>query len=87
MNLRASFNYRHKYLTSFNANESRAGYAAARPTLDIKTLYNINRRISVYLDVVNVLKEPDRQTQFGFGRANTTHLMSPQFFFGVNLRQ
>ncbi len=87
VNLRASFNYRHKYLTSFNANESRAGYAAARPTLDIKTLYNINRRISVYLDVVNVLKEPDRQTQFGFGRANTTHLMSPQFFFGVNLRQ
>ena len=87
VNLRASFNYRHKYLTSFNANESRAGYAAARPTLDLKTLYNINRRISVYVDVVNVLKEPDRQTQFGFGRANTTHLMSPQFFFGVNLRQ
>lgn len=87
VNLRATFNYRHKYLTGFNANESRAGYAAARPTLDIKTLYNINRRISVYLDVVNVLKEPDRKTQFGYGRYNTIHLMDPQFFFGVNLRQ
>lgn len=87
VNLRATFNYRHKYLTGYNANESRAGYSAARPTLDIKTLYNINRRVSVYLDVVNVLKEPDRYTQFGYGRANTVHLMDPQFFFGVNMRQ
>jgi len=87
VNLRATFNYRHKYLTGFNANESRASYAAARPTLDLKTLYNINRRMSVYLDVVNVLMEPDRERLVGFGRVNTVHLMSPQFFFGVNLRQ
>lgn len=86
VNLRASYNYRHRYLTGFNVNESRAGYIAARDTLDIKTLYNITRRVSVYLDVVNVLMEPDRQTQFGYGRPNTTHLMRPQFFFGVNLR-
>ena len=87
LNLRASYNYRHRYLTGFNANESRAGYAAARDTLDIKTLYNITRQVSVYLDVVNVLMEPDRQTQFGFGRPNTTHLMRPQFFIGMNLRK
>lgn len=87
VNLRATFNYRHKYLTGFNANESRASYAAARPTLDIKTLYNINRRISVYFDVVNVLMEPDRERLVGFGRVNTVHLMSPQFFFGANFRQ
>lgn len=87
VNLRASFNYRHRYLTGFNANESRATYAAKRPTLDLKTLYNINRHFSVYLDVVNVLMEPDRQTQFGYGRAQTTHLMRPQFFFGVNARK
>lgn len=87
LNLRASLNYRHKYLATFNANESRAGYIPARPTLDIKTLYNFDRRISVYLDIVNVLKEPDRQTQFGFGRPNLTHIMSPQLFFGINYRQ
>jgi iron complex outermembrane recepter protein len=86
LNLRASYNYRHRYLSGFNANESRAGYIAVRETLDLKTLYNITRRVSVYLDVVNVLMEPDRQTQFGFGRPNTTHLMRPQFFFGMNLR-
>lgn len=86
LNLRASFNYRHKYLLTFNANESRAVYAAARPTLDLKTLYNINRRVSVYLDVVNVLMQEDRETQFGYGRPQTTHLMRPQFFFGINLR-
>jgi hypothetical protein len=58
----------------------------ARPTLDIKTLYNINRRFSAYLDVVNVLMNPDRETQFGFDRPQTTHLMRPQFYFGLNAR-
>ncbi len=86
LSLRASFNYRGKYLTGFNPNESRSTYAHARPTVDLKTLYNVNRTFSVYLDVVNVLMNPDRQTEFGFGRPQTTHLMRPQFFFGVNGR-
>lgn len=87
VNLRASFNYRDRYLTAFNANESRAQYAAKRPTVDIKTLYNINRRLSVYLDVVNILTQPDRQNQWGYGRPSVTHYMVPQFFFGINARQ
>jgi TonB-dependent receptor len=86
LNLRASYNYRDRYLVGFNANESRATYAAARPTLDLKTLYSFNRRLSMYLDVVNVTMTPDRERQFGFGRPQTTHLMRPQVFFGVNLR-
>ncbi len=86
VNLRVSYNYRHKYLTGFNANESRATYAAARPTLDLKTIYNVNRRLSLYLDVVNVLMNPDRETQFGYDRPQTTHLMRQQVFFGANLR-
>ena len=86
VNLRASYNYRHKYLTGFNANESRATYAAARPALDLKALYNVNRQLSLYLDVVNVLMNPDRETQFGYDRPGTTHLMRQQFFFGANFR-
>jgi TonB-dependent receptor len=85
-NLRASYNYRDKYLASFNANESRAVYFAARPTVDVKTLFNVNRRLSLYLDVVNVFMQPDRETQSGYGRPQTTHLMRPQFFFGANFR-
>ena len=86
-NLRANLNYRHTYLSTYNANESRAGYTPRRQTLDLKALFNINRRFSVYLDVVNALKEPDRQTQFGYGRPNLSHIMSPQVLFGVNYRQ
>ncbi|MGH7946981.1 MAG: TonB-dependent receptor domain-containing protein, partial [Opitutaceae bacterium] len=86
-NLRATFNYRDKYLVGFNANESRATYATIRPTLDLKTLYSINRHFSVYFDVVNVFMEPDRERQFGFGRPQTTLLMRPQFSFGINARQ
>ena len=84
--LRVSYNYRGQYLTGYNVNESRSTYAHARPQVDLKTLYNLNRRFSIYLDVVNVLMNPDRQTEFGYGRPQTTHLMRPQFFFGVNAR-
>jgi outer membrane cobalamin receptor len=86
LNLRASFNYRHHYLSAFNANESRAVYFARRPVLDLKMLYNLNRSYSLYLDVNNVLTQPDRETQFGYGRPQTTHLMRPQFMFGLNGR-
>jgi outer membrane receptor protein involved in Fe transport len=86
VNLRASLNYRDRYLGTFNANESRAAYFALRRTVDVKTLYNVNRRLSLYLDVVNIFMNPDRETQFGYGRPQTTHLMRPQFFFGANLR-
>ena len=37
ISLRASYNYRARYLSGFNANESRSTYAHARPTVDIKT--------------------------------------------------
>jgi TonB-dependent receptor len=86
ISLRATYNYRGRYLSGFNANESRATYFHARRTVDLKTLYNINRNFSAYLDVVNVFMNPDRQTEFGYGRPQTTHLMRPQFFFGINAR-
>lgn len=84
--IRVSYNYRGKYLTGFNANESRSTYAHSRPVVDVKTQYNISRNYSLYLDVVNVFMQPDRQIEFGYGRPQTTHLMRPQFFFGVNGR-
>jgi hypothetical protein len=86
-NLRVQYNHLGKYLTGFNANESRATYAAERPTVDIKTLYNVSRNFSVYLDVVNVFTNPDREREFGYGRSQTVHLMRPQFFFGINARK
>ncbi|MGH8018843.1 MAG: TonB-dependent receptor [Opitutaceae bacterium] len=86
VSLRAAFNYRHEYLVAFNANESRRQYAAARPTLDLKMLYNFNRNISAYLDIVNVTMTPDRERLFGYGRFQRIDLMRPQFLFGVNMR-
>ena len=34
---------------------------------EFKTLYNLNRHFSVYLDVVNVFMNPDREREFGYG--------------------
>lgn len=86
LSLRVSYNYRGRYLTGYNVNESRATYAHARPQVDVKTLYNLSRTLSLYLDVVNVFMNPDRQAEFGYGRPQTTHLMRPQIFFGINGR-
>ena len=41
-------------------------------------------RYDFYLDLVNVLYEPDRVLEFYGGRPNDMKLMSPQVFFGVS---
>ncbi len=86
VSLRASYNYRGRYLTGYNANESRATYLSARPVIDIKTLFHVSKHYDVYLDVVNVTTTPDRRTEVGYGRVAGLSTMYPQFFFGINGR-
>jgi TonB-dependent receptor len=86
VSLRLQYNYSGRYLSSFNANQSRLIYAKARPIVNIKTEYHISRRYDFYLDVVNVLNEPDRVLEFYGGRPNDMKLMSPQVFLGVIAR-
>lgn len=86
VSLRGSLNYRGRYLSGYNANESRATYLHARPAVDLKTLFHLSKRFDVYLDVVNVTDIPDRYTEFGYGRPNLIQWLHPQLFFGVNAR-
>jgi outer membrane receptor protein involved in Fe transport len=86
LSLRLQYNYAGRYLSSFNANQSRLVYAKARPIFNIKTEYHISRRYDFYLDVVNVLNEPDRVLEFYGNRPNDMKLMSPQVFFGIIAR-
>jgi len=55
-------------------------------TLDLKTVYTINRRFDVYLDVINVFARADRAWEYWGGRPNGTEWMRPEFLFGLNAR-
>jgi len=86
VSIRAQFNYVSRYLNTFSASQARLLYRLARPTLDLKTVYTINRRFDFYLDVVNVFARPDRAWEYWGGRPNGTEWMRPEFLFGLNYR-
>ncbi|MBI4625028.1 MAG: TonB-dependent receptor [Verrucomicrobia bacterium] len=85
VSVRLQANHRGQYLTSFNTNVSRMVYARKRTALDLKTVYYISKQYNVYLDVNNVLSEPDRGTLIG-GRPGANQVLTPQFYFGLNTR-
>jgi TonB-dependent receptor len=86
VSIRVQFNYASRFLSSFNASQARLLYRRARPVVDIKTVYTINRHFDLYLDVTNVFAEGDRVFEYWGGRPNTMEWMRPQFFFGLNAR-
>lgn len=66
--LRLSANHRGRSLATYNAIESRQLYRVARTQVDLKMLYQISKRMDVYLDVNNLLNGYDRQSEFAGGR-------------------
>lgn len=86
VSLRLQYNYTSRWLVSFNANPAALQYKEARPVLDLKTVYTLSRRFDVYLDVQNLLEEPDRAITFGSGRPQTMTRIPPQVYFGFNGR-
>lgn len=84
--LRVNCNYRARFLTSYNAVESRQIYATARTTVDVKMLYTVNRRFDVYLDVNNITNNYDRKSEYAGGRPQSVYWLSPSIIFGTNVR-
>ncbi len=83
--VRLQFNHRGRYLTTYNAVDSQLVYRIRRDTLDLKTMYQLTRRFSVYLDVNNVLGEFETGTDRG-PRPSQRRVLTPGFFAGVNAR-
>jgi len=83
--VRLQFNNRGRYLTTYNAVESQRVYRIRRETLDLKTMYQLSRRFSVYLDVNNVLGEFETGNDRG-PRPSQRRVLTPGFFAGVNAR-
>lgn len=83
--VRLQYNHRTRFLATYNVNESQQAYTIRRDTVDLKTLYQFSRRLSVYLDVNNILQEYETGTDIG-ARASARRILTPGFFFGVNTR-
>ncbi len=83
--VRLQFNHRARYLTTYNIVESQLVYRIRRDTLDLKTLYQLSRRFSVYLDINNVLGEFETGSDRG-SRPSQRRVLTPGFFAGVNAR-
>ena len=59
LSVRLQMNHRGRYLSTFNANQSRLQYTVARTTLDLKTVFQISRHFDFHFDALNVLNERD----------------------------
>ncbi|MBL9212463.1 MAG: TonB-dependent receptor [Opitutaceae bacterium] len=83
--IRLQFNHRDRYLTTYNVVDSQLVYRIRRDTLDVKTMYQLTRRFSLYLDVNNVLGEFETGNDRG-PRPSQRRVLTPGFFAGVNAR-
>jgi len=84
--VRLQYNYTGRFLRAFNAKDSRLQYNIPRRTVDLRTRFNLSRRLDVYLDVANLFNEPDSGSVFGGGHARQIKRMSPLLSFGLNTR-
>jgi iron complex outermembrane receptor protein len=83
--VRLQWNHRARYLTTYNAVDSQLVYRIRRDTLDLKTQYQVTRRLSLYLDINNVLREFETGQDRG-PRPSQRRVLTPGFFGGVNAR-
>ncbi len=84
--IRLQWNYRGRFLSSFNVNESRLLYLLPRPMVSLKVNYRISKHFDAYLDLANVTDIADARTEFTGSRPGGYTYIKPQFLFGVNGR-
>ena len=86
LTFRAQATNRARYLTSYNVNASRLGYARERLRVDIKTAYQLTKRVELYLDVGNILPMQGGDNGDTGGRASGFGWHAPLWSFGANTR-
>ncbi|MBL9198857.1 MAG: TonB-dependent receptor [Opitutaceae bacterium] len=86
LSIRVQVNHVGRWLNTFNASRARLLYRTALTKVDLKMVYTLSRRWDLYLDVTNVLDEPDRRLEWFAGRPQLIQVHSPMFYFGTNVR-
>ena len=87
--LRLLANYRDRFIVATpatnTANDTNINFRERRTLLDFKSLYRVNERFDVFLDVYNLTDEPTF-TQSVAGRQTYTLWQGTSFSAGVNVR-
>ena len=84
--IRLQFNYIGRFLSAFSTTQALLQYQVAKPQLDIKAVFRINRQFDAYLDVWNVFSNPTEQTEFFGGRPGTMSKINFMLHGGVRWR-
>ena len=85
--MRWQINHRGRYLTTYNANESRMAYRRARTMHNLKTSYTFSKNFDVYLDWINVFHSQENEGENGIGLpTGVNYFQSGQLYFGINAR-
>ncbi|MFM9092017.1 MAG: TonB-dependent receptor domain-containing protein, partial [Verrucomicrobiota bacterium] len=84
--VRLQYNYTDRFLSSYNANQSRLWYTIKRGVFDLKTMYRVSPRMNAYHDFNNLFDEPDSGSSWCGGRPRNVKEMSPLVSLGLTSR-
>ncbi len=86
LTIRFQYNYVGRRLVSVSSSQARLQYRMATGISDIKTVYEINKNFSFYLDMWNIFDEQELAQEFEGGRRGRNFRTGPQLLGGINWR-
>jgi TonB-dependent receptor len=86
LTIRFQYNYVGRRLVGVSAAQARLNYRRATGISDIKTVYEINKNFSVYLDAWNIFDVQELSQEFEGGRRGRNFRTGPQVLGGINWR-
>jgi TonB-dependent receptor len=84
--VRLQLNYIGEFLQSFSSNQAQLQYEVAKPQLDVKTAFRINKHFDAYIDVWNLLSNPVARRVFYGERPRNMSKMRYMIHAGVRVR-
>jgi outer membrane receptor protein involved in Fe transport len=86
ISFRVQLKYKGKFLNTYNDSPARLVWGMPQTVVDIKAVYNINKRFGLYFDVYNIFNDANRLFEWEYGRPQNTRKDSVMFLAGINGR-
>nr|KIS34495.1 TonB-dependent receptor [Novosphingobium sp. P6W] len=86
LNLQAIYNYRSSYYQDFVGGNSQLRYVRGNDTVDLRASFDINKRVQVQLQAVNIFDEPKITDMPVQGSIRQYHYYGSRYFAGVRVK-
>jgi len=86
LSFRVQVKHRGRFLNSYNASAPRLVWGVDQTTVDIKMVYNLNRRFGLYFDAYNIFNDAERKFEWEYGRPQNIRKDSVMILTGINAR-